>query len=123
MAAETAVGRRADAFDRRLLGGQRPLLAHILIYVFVIVPFAALGAAIPWAWGWGMNRMDAIMAGAWYTITLLGITVGFHRPSLPVGVRHFIHRIATRDLARPRGLDTQPQPEQPGRHKQNDRCS
>jgi stearoyl-CoA desaturase (delta-9 desaturase) len=79
MATDTDVGRLVDTSHRRLLGGKRPLSAHVVVYIFVIVPFAALGAAIPWAWGWGMSWMDAIMAAAWYTITLLGITVGFHR--------------------------------------------
>lgn len=62
-----------------LLRGQRALPAHLAVYAFVIVPFLALLAAVPLAWGWGLRWVDIVLAAAWYTITCLGVTVGFHR--------------------------------------------
>ena len=50
-----------------------------MVYVIVIVPFLALIAAVPVAWGWGLTWLDVILAGGCYTVTCLGVTVGFHR--------------------------------------------
>jgi stearoyl-CoA desaturase (delta-9 desaturase) len=50
-----------------------------LLYVFVIIPFIALLAAIPVAWGWGLGWTDLALTAAFYVVTGLGITVGFHR--------------------------------------------
>ena len=66
-----------------LLGGERPLPAHIMVYVFVIVPPLALFAAVPLAWGWGLGWPDIVLAIGFYALTCLGVTVGFHR--------HFTH--------------------------------
>jgi len=38
-----------------LLAGKRPLPTHIAVYAFVIVPFLALLAAVPAAWGWALT--------------------------------------------------------------------
>jgi stearoyl-CoA desaturase (Delta-9 desaturase) len=46
---------------------------------FVVVPFAGLGAAVWLAWGHGLNLADILLAVAFYVITGLGVTVGFHR--------------------------------------------
>jgi hypothetical protein len=46
---------------------------------FVVVPFAGLAAAVWLAWGHGLNLPDALLALAFYVITGLGVTVGFHR--------------------------------------------
>jgi stearoyl-CoA desaturase (delta-9 desaturase) len=43
------------------------------------VPFAGLGAAAWLAWGHGLNLADISLAAAFYVITGLGVTVGFHR--------------------------------------------
>jgi len=51
----------------------------VAVYLFVIVPFLALLAAVPLAWGWGVTWIDVALAGCWYTVTCLGVTVGFHR--------------------------------------------
>jgi stearoyl-CoA desaturase (delta-9 desaturase) len=61
------------------LDGKRILPAHISVYVFVLVPFAALFAAIPAAWGWGLGWVDLILAASFYAVTVLGVTVGYHR--------------------------------------------
>jgi hypothetical protein len=46
---------------------------------FVVVPFAGLAAAVWLAWGHGLNLADILLALAFYVITGLGVTVGFHR--------------------------------------------
>ncbi|GAA4262612.1 acyl-CoA desaturase [Dactylosporangium darangshiense] len=62
-----------------LLGRKRPIPAHVAVYAFVIIPFLALLAAVPIAWGWGLAWLDIILAVAFYAVTCLGATVGFHR--------------------------------------------
>ena len=47
--------------------------------IFIVVPFAALVAAIPVAWGWGLHWRDIVIAFVFYAISGHGITVGFHR--------------------------------------------
>jgi stearoyl-CoA desaturase (Delta-9 desaturase) len=68
----------------RLLGDRRRTSAHTSVYAFIIVPFVAIIAAVPMAWGWGLSWLDLTLAGGWYTLTMLGVTVGFHR--------YFTHR-------------------------------
>ena len=53
--------------------------AQITLWVFVVVPFIALVAAVPVAWGWGLTWIDIAIAVVMYNVTGLGITVGFHR--------------------------------------------
>jgi stearoyl-CoA desaturase (Delta-9 desaturase) len=50
-----------------------------LLYVIVIVPFLALGAAVAVAWGWGLSWLDVGLALGFYLVSGLGVTVGFHR--------------------------------------------
>ena len=52
---------------------------QVLLTVFLAVPFAAMVAAVPVAWGWGLSVRDIIIALVMYVFTGLGITVGFHR--------------------------------------------
>ncbi|HKT04433.1 MAG TPA: acyl-CoA desaturase [Rugosimonospora sp.] len=53
--------------------------AHLAVYLFVTVPFLALLAAVPVVWGWGLTWTDLALLAFWYTVTCLGVTVGFHR--------------------------------------------
>ncbi|WP_203882890.1 acyl-CoA desaturase [Planotetraspora kaengkrachanensis] len=62
-----------------LLDGRRPLPAHVAVYAFVAVPLLAVVVAVPVAWGWGLGWVDVILAAFFYTVTCLGVTVGFHR--------------------------------------------
>jgi stearoyl-CoA desaturase (delta-9 desaturase) len=62
-----------------VFAGQRRVSAHVFVYIFAIVPFLALIAAVPVAWGWGLALLDVVLAVTWYTLTCLGVTVGFHR--------------------------------------------
>jgi stearoyl-CoA desaturase (delta-9 desaturase) len=47
--------------------------------VFVVVPFAGLAAAVWLAWGHGLGLAEVLLAAGFYTLTGLGVTVGFHR--------------------------------------------
>lgn len=59
-------------------GGEQVTLA-----LFIGIPFLALLAAIPVAWGWGLGWHDIVIFVVMYAIAGHGITVGFHR--------HFTH--------------------------------
>ena len=50
----------------------------VILVVGVVVPFLALVAAIPVAWGWGLSWLD-IASAAFYLVSGFGVTVGFHR--------------------------------------------
>ena len=45
----------------------------------VLVPFAGLVLAVWLAWGHGLNLTDILLAAAFYLVTGLGVTIGFHR--------------------------------------------
>jgi stearoyl-CoA desaturase (delta-9 desaturase) len=62
------------------LGGLRQSITErFAIGVFVVVPFLALLAAVPVAWGWGLGWHDIVIAVFMYAISGHGITVGYHR--------------------------------------------
>jgi stearoyl-CoA desaturase (Delta-9 desaturase) len=46
---------------------------------FIFVPFLALLAAVPVAWGWGLGWHDVVIMVVMYFTACHGITVGFHR--------------------------------------------
>jgi stearoyl-CoA desaturase (delta-9 desaturase) len=52
---------------------------RILVALFVGVPMLALLAAVPLAWGWGLNWRAVVIAVVFYAISGLGISMGFHR--------------------------------------------
>jgi stearoyl-CoA desaturase (Delta-9 desaturase) len=52
---------------------------RFLVGLFVGLPTLALIAAIPLAWGWALNWHDIVICAVFYTISGLGITVGYHR--------------------------------------------
>ncbi|MEV4020027.1 acyl-CoA desaturase [Nonomuraea angiospora] len=55
-------------------GAQMALTAAI-----AVLPFIALGVAVFLAWGQGVVLTDLLLAAAFYAVTGLGVTVGFHR--------------------------------------------
>lgn len=56
---------------------------QVALVLFIAVPFLALLAAVPVAWGWGLGWRDVVIAVVMYNLAGFGITVGFHR--------HFTH--------------------------------
>jgi stearoyl-CoA desaturase (delta-9 desaturase) len=67
-------------------GGPKPLTEGpqdrailIALYFFVVVPFLAVFAAVPIAWGGWLSWTDIGIAAVFYLFSGLGITVGFHR--------------------------------------------
>lgn len=65
---------------RGTLGGERKNWAEqFALALFIGIPFAALVAAVPFAWGWGLSWLDVALVVVMYAITGHGITIGFHR--------------------------------------------
>ena len=62
-----------------MLDGTKARGEQTALYIFVIIPFLAVLAAIPIAWGWGLSWTDVVLFVVFYFITGEGITVGFHR--------------------------------------------
>jgi len=56
-----------------------PWFERVMVALFVVVPFLAVLAAVPFAWGWGVGWRDLAIALVFYLITGFGITVGYHR--------------------------------------------
>ncbi len=69
---------RADG-PKPVFEGTKRTGEQFMLYTFVIVPFLAFVAAIPVAWGWGLGWTDVILMLAFYIVSGLGITVGYHR--------------------------------------------
>ncbi len=65
--------------SKPLFSGQATRAELITIRAFLIVPFLVLIAAVPVFWGWGVSWVDIVIAGVFYTVSTLGITVGYHR--------------------------------------------
>jgi stearoyl-CoA desaturase (Delta-9 desaturase) len=62
------------------LGGDVQSRAErIALGVFIVLPFLAIVAAVPIAWGGWLGWRDVVIAVVMYAITGHGITVGFHR--------------------------------------------
>src|SRR5689334_9867525 len=62
------------------LGGEtQSRTEQVALALFIAVPFVALIAAAPVAWGGWLGWTDVVIAVGMYYFTLLGITVGFHR--------------------------------------------
>ncbi|GAA5161289.1 fatty acid desaturase [Pseudonocardia eucalypti] len=52
----------------------------ILLTIFIVLPFIALLAAVPLAWAAGLlGWSDVLIGSVMYVVTVLGVTVGFHR--------------------------------------------
>jgi stearoyl-CoA desaturase (delta-9 desaturase) len=52
---------------------------QLVLWAYVIVPFLALIGVVPLLWGHGVSAIDLGIATAFYLVSGLGITVGFHR--------------------------------------------
>ncbi len=66
--------------DRATLGGEtQSRKEQVALALFILVPFAALVAAVPVAWGGWLGWTDVAIAVPLYFLTCGGVTVGFHR--------------------------------------------
>ncbi|MFF3565675.1 acyl-CoA desaturase [Streptomyces sp. NPDC002574] len=72
------------SLPRATLGADRKQsLEQITLGLFIAIPFLALVAAIPFAWGRGLSWLDLGLMVGMYFLGCHGITIGFHR--------HFTH--------------------------------
>ena len=62
-----------------LTTGRQPIGILIGLWIFVAIPFAALIAAVPVMWGWGLNWIDVVLFTVLYVTGTAGIGTGFHR--------------------------------------------
>jgi stearoyl-CoA desaturase (delta-9 desaturase) len=66
--------------SRATLGADsKAAIEQITLGLFIGIPFVALLAAIPLAWGWGLSWLDVGLMVGMYFLGCHGITVGFHR--------------------------------------------
>jgi stearoyl-CoA desaturase (delta-9 desaturase) len=68
-----------SAAAKPLTAGKQSTGILVALWSFVIVPFLALIAAVPVAWGWGLSWLDLSMAAVMYVVTAIGIGTGYHR--------------------------------------------
>ncbi len=52
---------------------------QVALALFIVIPFLAIAAAVPVAWGGWLGWTDVAIAVAMYWISGHGVTVGFHR--------------------------------------------
>ncbi len=58
----------------------KSMTERVLLVVFVVLPFLAVLAAVPLAWGAGfLGWSDVAITAVMYLVACLGVTVGFHR--------------------------------------------
>ncbi|MGH3437746.1 MAG: acyl-CoA desaturase [Sciscionella sp.] len=62
-----------------MLSGRQTGQEALLVKLFVVLPLAALVAAVPFAWGWGLGWTDIALGVGFYLVSGLGVTVGYHR--------------------------------------------
>lgn len=73
-------GQASGAQPRATLGTDRKgSIEQITLGLFIGIPFVALLAAIPLAWGWGLSWLDVGLMVGMYFLGCHGITIGFHR--------------------------------------------
>jgi stearoyl-CoA desaturase (delta-9 desaturase) len=75
----TAANPPSDAELGTLGGDLQSTKERIILGVFIAVPFLALVAAVPFAWGGFLGWRDVVLAVLMYAISGHGVTVGFHR--------------------------------------------
>ena len=68
-----------ESAARPLTEGKQSRTIIIALWSFVVIPFIAVLAAVPVAWGWGMSWLDVTMFLVMYVIGGLGIGSGYHR--------------------------------------------
>jgi stearoyl-CoA desaturase (delta-9 desaturase) len=69
----------APPVPKPVLSGRQTRGELLTIRAFLLIPFAVLASAIPVFWGWGVSWLDLAIGAGFYTVSTLGITVGYHR--------------------------------------------
>ena len=80
--ASPAADTQADQLDqvRGTLGGDlKSRKEQMALGVYIVLPFLAVAAAIPVAWGGWLNWTDVVLALVMYAVSGHGVTIGFHR--------------------------------------------
>jgi stearoyl-CoA desaturase (delta-9 desaturase) len=80
--ASPAADAQADQLDqvRGTLGGDlKSRKEQMALGVYIVLPFLAVAAAIPVAWGGWLNWTDVVLALVMYAVSGHGVTIGFHR--------------------------------------------
>lgn len=68
------------AIDRGTLSSDhQSRTEQIILALFVGIPFLAVLAGIPIAWGWGIGWVDIALSIVFFAVSCHGITIGFHR--------------------------------------------
>src|SRR5690606_36240696 len=70
---------RPEPGPKPLTQGRQSIGILIALWSFVVIPFAALIAAVPVAWGGCRSWTDVGLALFFYVVPGLGVTMGFHR--------------------------------------------
>src|SRR6266545_4243542 len=69
-----------ESIERGTWGGERKhAWEQVALALFIGIPFLAVIAAVPVAWGGFLGWHDVILAVLFYTISGHGISIGFHR--------------------------------------------
>jgi stearoyl-CoA desaturase (Delta-9 desaturase) len=68
-----------SAAPKPLTTGKQATGIIVALWSFVTIPFVALIAAVPVAWGWGLNWVVVARFLFFYVIAGIGIGTGFHR--------------------------------------------
>ncbi|MEV0132059.1 fatty acid desaturase [Dactylosporangium sp. NPDC050688] len=76
---DPAPGHPPDRGPKALTQGRQSAGILVALWGFVVLPFVALLAAVPVAWGWGLTWLDVALGAVFYVIGGLGIGTGFHR--------------------------------------------
>jgi stearoyl-CoA desaturase (delta-9 desaturase) len=71
--------REAQPAGKPMIQGTKARGEQTALFLFVAVPFLALLAAVPVAWGWGIGWTDLALAVVFYVVSSIGVTVGLHR--------------------------------------------
>ena len=69
----------AELPPRDPVSGRVSLGVHIVTFLGILIPFLGVFAALFFLWGWGFQWTDLGLLLGGYVVTVLGITVGFHR--------------------------------------------
>ncbi len=77
--AAAAPAAAADLPTGTLGGEQQSRKEQVALALFIIVPFVALAAAVPIAWGGWLGWTDLVIMFVMYGISGHGVTVGYHR--------------------------------------------